>query len=79
MDLKLFKATCVSSGYGWTKTEWEKHFLSNDIEIVKTVVRDTYGDFDKYYRYDEAEQHITFEELPVETLIHNCTKERYED
>lgn len=74
--LKLFIVTKTESGWGWSKDAWVKYFLSNDIETVKAILRDRYGDLDQYH-YDEEETHITVEEADVEII--NCTKGKRDD
>lgn len=67
-SLKHFRVICTASGYGWSKVEWEKYFSCRSRETLESVLRDRYGNFDKYFRYDEAEEHITMEEIEVEPL-----------
>lgn len=76
-DLKLFVVTKKESGYGWSKVEWVKYFLSNNYETIESFIIANYGKLEQYYRYDEAETHITIKEVEVETVTH--VKSRNED
>lgn len=75
LPLKLFIITKTESGWRWSKEVWVKYILSNDIEIVRAVIKDRYGKLDQYH-YNEEESHITIEEADVEII--NCTKVEHE-
>jgi len=65
---KLFKVTKTESGYRWHEVSWVRYFVAATREVVEAIVRKRYGRLDHYYRYEEAESHITIEEVEYEDL-----------
>lgn len=68
LDLKLFLVKQTDYGWGWQKIIWEQYIFAKDECVLKENLIKNYGTLSKYYREDDQESHITYEELEFEVM-----------